>query len=78
MAWVDCMRLRRVASVVRGVGWSVSALIFVFAAGAAFLVEGDHGLVPFAVIAAASAAILAVTYAIAWALDRRGERLVTR
>jgi hypothetical protein len=80
MAWIDCMRLRRVATTVRAVGWTVSGLMFGFAATTTFMLEsGDHhGLAVFAVLTITSIAILGVAYAIAWAVDRRGDRLVTR
>lgn len=78
MAWVDCMRLRRVATVVRGVGWTVSALIFSFAAVLTFVTDNEHGLSVFAALAAVAMVVLAVTHGIAWAFDRRGERIVTR
>ena len=78
MAWVDCMRLRRIATIVRGVGWTISGLMFGFATITTFLLEGDHGLTLFALLTVASVLVLAVTYAVAWLVDRRGDRLVTR
>jgi hypothetical protein len=78
MAWVDCMRLRRVATIIRAVGWSASGLMFTVAAGAAFVVESDQALPIFGVFATASLILLAITYALAWLVERRGERLVTR
>ena len=78
MAWVDCMRLRRVATIIRATGWSVSGVLFAFAAVATFMSEGDHALAFFGVLGAASGIVLAITYALAWIVDRRGDRLVTR
>jgi peptidoglycan/LPS O-acetylase OafA/YrhL len=78
MAWVDCMRLRRVATVVRGVGWTVSAVIFSCAAVLTFVTENEHGLTIFVALAAVAIVVLAVSHGIAWAFDRRGERIVTR
>ena len=78
MAWVDCMRLRRVATTVRAIGWTIAGLIFGFAAVTTFMLEGDHGLVMFGVLTVASVIVLAIAYAIAWIVDRRGDRLVTR
>lgn len=74
------MRLRRVATTIRAIGWTVSGLMFGFAAVTTFMLEsGDHrGLAVFAVLTAASVVVLAVAHAIAWAVDRRGDRLVTR
>jgi len=78
MAWVDCMRLRRVATIIRGIGWTVAGLMFGGAALTAFLVESDQALAIFGVLSAASVVLLAITYALAWVVDRRGDRLVTR
>ena len=78
MAWVDCMRLRRVATIIRAIGWTVSGLMLVFVAVAAFLIEGDHVLPMFGVLGAAAVIVLAICSALAWIVDRRGDRLVTR
>ena len=78
MAWIDCMRLRRVATIIRATGWTISGILFVVAAVTAFVSEGDHALGIFGVLGAASAIVLAITYALAWLVDRRGDRLVTR
>jgi hypothetical protein len=78
MAWIDCMRLRRVATIIRAVGWGVSGVMFAVAATAAFMVESDHAMAIFAVLGVASIILLAITYALAWVVDRRGDRLVTR
>ena len=78
MAWVDCMRLRRVATIIRAAGWTISGIIFAVAAVAGFMVESDHSMAIFAVLGAASVVVLGITYALAWLVDRRGDRLVTR
>jgi hypothetical protein len=78
MAWVDCMRLRRVATIIRAIGWTASGVMFTVAAAGAFLSESDQALTLFAVLTAASIIVLAITYALAWRVDRRGDRLVTR
>ena len=78
MAWIDCMRLRRVATIIRAAGWTVSGIMFVVAAIAGFMVESDHAMAMFAILGAASIIVLAITYALAWLVDRRGDRLVTR
>ena len=78
MAWVDCMRLRRVAMIIRASGWAVAGLIFATAALTGFTSEGDVALGIFGVLGAASGIVLAITYALAWLVDRRGDRLVTR
>ena len=78
MAWVDCMRLRRVATIIRAVGWSTSGVMLAVAAVAAFIVDTDHVMAIFGVLGTASLIVLAITYALAWVVDRRGDRLVTR
>ena len=78
MAWIDCMRLRRVATIIRAAGWTVSGIMFAVAAVAGFVVESAHAMVMFGVLGAAAIIVLAITYALAWLVDRRGDRLVTR
>jgi hypothetical protein len=78
MAWVDCMRLRRVATIIRTIGWTVAGLMFAFAAVMTFLSESEHALTMFGALSAASVIVLAICYALAWIVDRRGDRLVTR
>ena len=78
MAWVDCMRLRRVATIIRTAGWTVSGLLFVIGVANSFTVESDQALATFGVLTAASLIVLAITYALAWIVDRRGDRLVAR
>ena len=78
MAWIDCMRLRRVATVIRAAGWTVAGVMFAVAATAAFVVDTEHAMGIFAVLGAAALIVLAITYAFAWLVDRRGDRLVTR
>jgi 4-hydroxybenzoate polyprenyltransferase len=77
MAWVDCMRWRRAASIVRGVGWGLASLIFCTAAAATFTVEAPDALA-ITLCAASSLLVLGITYGISWLIDRRGDRLVTR
>jgi len=78
MAWVDCMRLRRVATIIRAIGWTVAGLMFGFATVATFMSEGEHVLAMFGVLTAASVSVLAICDALAWVVDRRGDRLVAR
>ena len=78
MAWTDCMRWRRAASVVRGIGWGVAGLIFCTAATAMFTIDSADGLMTFALSGALSMLVLGIAHGIAWAVDRRGDRLVTR
>jgi hypothetical protein len=78
MAWVDCMRLRRVATIVRGIGWTVSVVIFGCAAVLTFVADNEHGLTIFAALGVVAMVVLGLTHGIAWAFDRRGDRIVTR
>ena len=78
MAWVDCMRWRRMASVVRGIGWAVSGLLFLAGVVITFGEEGGDGLATFALFTILSVIVLGVAHGAAWAIDKRGDRLVTR
>ena len=78
MAWVDCMRLRRVATIIRATGWTIAGVMFLYAAVATFMSESENALAVFGVLGAASVIVLAICYALAWIVDRRGDRLVTR
>ena len=77
MAWVDCMRWRRAASVVRGIGWSVAAVIFAIAAAQTFGTEAPDG-VAIAVCGALSLLVLGAAHLLGWWIDKRGDQLVTR
>lgn len=77
MAWIDCMRWRRMASIIRGIGWTFSGITFCSAAVATFGSDGD-GLHTFAVFAGGSVLVLGIAQGIAWFVDRQGDRLVTR
>lgn len=78
MAWIDCMRWRRFASIIRGIGWTFSGLTFCSAAVATFGSESGEGLATFAVLTGIAVLVLGIAYAIAWLADRRGDRMVTR
>ena len=78
MAWVDCMRLRRVAGIVRTIGWILASITFVMALIASFQTESSESVVAFGVFLAIALAVLGAAHLIAWAIDRRGDRLVTR
>jgi hypothetical protein len=71
MAWVDCMRLRRRADKVRGLGW-LNLLVSVIGSITAL----DSAVLAIAALWAAS--VMAITYAIAWMIDKRADRVVTR
>jgi hypothetical protein len=78
MAWIDCMRLRRVAAIVRTVGWIVATIGLCIALLASFATESSESLWAFGVFLGIAVAVLGAAHLIAWAIDRRGERLVTR
>jgi hypothetical protein len=77
MAWVDCMRWRRVASVIRAFGWVASGLIISGGAAATFVLDSG-GLSVFALSVASCLIVLGIAHAIGWVADRRGDRLVKR
>ena len=77
MAWVDCMRWRRAASVVRGVGWVVAGVVFCAAAAATFALEATDTMAV-AVCGLVSLTILGAAHGLGWWIDKRGDRLVTR
>lgn len=78
MAWVDCMRLRRVAGIVRTVGWILAAIGLCMAVIASFEAESSQSVWAFGVFLGVALLILGAAHLIAWAIDRRGDRLVTR
>lgn len=73
MAWVDSMRFRRRADKVRAAGW-INLLVTLIVAGA-HLPEGFDAL---AAGSGWAALVMAVTYGLAWVLDRHAERVVRR
>ena len=73
MSWVDSMRLRRKADIVRWIGW---ANLFVSTVWSLFNVS--DGLVTLGLIGLWAFAVLALTHAIAWVIDRRADRVVRR
>ena len=73
MAWVDSMRLRRNADMVRALGWLnlvVSIIVSLF--------HASEGLVIMVLFGVWAALVMAVTHGIAWMIDRRAERVVRR
>ena len=73
MAWADSMRFQRRADKVRAAGWINLFLTLIFAG--AHLSEGLHAL---AVGFVWAAGVMALTYGLAWMLDRHAERVVRR
>lgn len=73
MAWTDSMRFRRRADKVRAAGWINLLLTLIFAG--VHLPEGFDAL---AVGFVWAMVVMAVTYGLAWALDRHAERVVRR
>ncbi len=78
MAWVDCMRWRRAAAIVRGIGWACAAIVFCSAAAATLTADSPEALTSFVVSTLVSLGIIAAAHVIGRLLDRRGEQLVTR
>ena len=73
MAWVDAMRLRRKADLVRALGWLNLVVTVVWS-----FFHASEGLAVLALFALWAAAGLAITHGIAWIIDRRAERVVRR
>ena len=73
MSWIDSMRLRRKADIVRWVGW-----INLFLSVGASLIYVSEGLATLAALGLWALAVLAVTHGIAWMIDRHAERVVRR
>ena len=73
MAWIDSMRLRRKADIVRAVGWVNLFVCIVWS-----LVHVSDGLAMLAVTGAWAAAVMALAYGIAYVIDRRADRVVGR
>lgn len=78
MAWVDRMRMRRLATLIRAAGWTAAGLMFGMATLAALSGEGEHVLPEWGALAAGAAVVLGIAHALAWLVDRRGERLISR
>ena len=73
MAWVDTMRLRRRADKVRMVGW-----VNLFLSIAWSVLHAADGFSVVAVAGVWAATIMALTYGIAWFIDRHADRVVRR
>lgn len=73
MSWVDSMRLRRKADIVRWIGWTN-----LFVSIALSLTHSSDGLATLAALAIWALAVLALTHGIAWMIDRHAERVVRR
>ena len=73
MAWVDTMRLRRRADKVRAVGWV--NLLFT---AVCYFVQAAEGAALLALAGLWSAGVMALTYGIAWGIDKHAERVVRR
>ena len=73
MAWVDTVRLRRRADKVRAIGW----LNLLFTVIWSVLHASEGGLV-LALAGIWSAGVMALTYGIAWVVDKHAERIVRR
>ena len=73
MAWVDSMRLRRKADIVRALGWFnlVASVVWGF-------LHTSEGLGVLALCALWVAAVMGITHGVAWVIDRRAERVVRR
>lgn len=73
MAWVDSMRLRRKAGVVRSLGWINLAVTVVWS-----FVNAAEGLDAMGIFVAWATLVMAITHGVAWMIDRHAEHVVTR
>lgn len=73
MAWVDSMRLRRRADIVRALGWGNLLLCIVWS-----VAEASEGLAVFAIAVAWALVVMALTHGAAWAIDKHADRVVRR
>ena len=73
MSWVDTMRLRRRADKVRMFGW-----VNLFLSAAWSVVHATDGFFVLAIAAVWAAAVMALSYGIAWAIDKHADRVVKR
>jgi len=71
MAWIDSMRLRRRADKIRAVGW-INLVISIIVSG----LHASEGLGVFAVAGAWAAAVMGVTHAAGWMIDKHADRVV--
>ena len=77
MAWIDCMRWRRAATVVRGIGWCAAGLIVFGAAAATFTADATDTMT-IVICGVLSLAVLGAAHLVGWWIDKRGDQLVTR
>lgn len=73
MAWTDSIRFRRRADKVRAAGWINLLLTLIVAA-----VHLGDGFDVLAAGALWAALVMAITYGLAWVIDRHAERVVGR
>jgi hypothetical protein len=73
MSWVDCMKLRRRADQIRMLGWLNFAITLIFTGF--HITEGVEVLLAALVWVTC---VMALSYAAAWRIDRRAERVVGR
>ena len=78
MSWRDSQRLTGRARAVRRGGWGLFALLVLVVTADAAGSEGGGSLMLIGIAAVAGAAVLGVSHAIAWLMDRQAERVVTR
>lgn len=69
MSWVDAMRLRRRATIARAIGWVNLAITLI-----ACVVEPQ--MLPF--FATWAGGVMALSYGLAYAIEKRADRVVAR
>lgn len=76
MSWRDSQRLIARGRTIRRSGWAAFGLIVLVVAADAAVGDPRSGLTLTSLAGITGAAILAVSHAVAWLLDRRAERVV--
>lgn len=78
MSWRDSQRFLRIASAVRGLGWTLSGLALAIGGFAVFDSEGEDALVVVKLLAAWFTVVICGTHGIAWMIEKHAARVVVR
>ena len=78
MSWRDSQRFMRIASTVRGVGWTLTALIGGIGTYAVLESHQDDALGIIRITVLLLILVLGITHTAAWLIERHAERVVVR
>ena len=78
MSWRDTQRFMKIASAVRGLGWTLGGLSLALGAFTVLDSEGDDALFVVRFVAVSLVVLLGVTHAAAWFIEKHAERVVVR